>query len=200
MSSRRKPTGRIIVMASLGAFAAGGLGLWLMQDTAREGFLAAARLTARWSFLWFIAAWSASSLAKLWPGGWRAALLFNRRGVGLGFAAAHIIHAGFFLIAILGFGAPAGLVTVLGGGLGYLFVIVMALTSNDWSVRALGPKSWKLLHSVGGYYVLGIFAFSYYGRLATKPWLGASALALIGAAILLRIAAAMKTRRAQAPV
>ena len=154
-----------------------------------EGAAAAARLTARNSFLWFLAAWSASALARLWPGGWRAALLRRRRSVGLGFAASHTVHLAALLTAIFVFGHGTKLVTVVGGGIGYLFVLAMAVTSNDASVRRLGPRRWHLLHATGGYIIAGIFAFSYLGRVAADPLLGVPMVGLIGLAATLRILA-----------
>ncbi|MEO9132671.1 MAG: hypothetical protein ABI240_15890 [Sphingomonas sp.] len=159
-----------------------------------EGAAAAARLTARVSFLWFLIAWSASALARLWPGGWRTALLRHRRSVGLGFAASHTVHLGALLIAILVFDHGTKLATVVGGGIGYLFVLAMAVTSNDASVRKLGPRRWRLLHATGGYVIAGIFAFSYLGRVRADPVLAVPMLALIGLAATLRVLAGVRKR------
>jgi len=157
-----------------------------------EGAAAGARLTARTSFLWFVTAWSASALARLWPGGWRKALLRRRRSVGLAFAATHTVHLAALLTAIFAFGHGSKLVTVVGGGIGYLFVLAMAITSNDASVRRLGPHHWRLLHATGGYVIAGIFAFSYLGRVPTQPLLAIPALSLLGLAALLRILASLR--------
>ncbi|MEP7007907.1 MAG: hypothetical protein ABI810_18145 [Sphingomonas bacterium] len=159
-----------------------------------DGAAAAARLTARNAFLWFLAAWSASALARLWPGGWRTALLRRRRSVGLGFAASHFVHLGALLIALLVFGHGTKLVTIVVGGIGYLFVFAMAVTSNDASVRRLRPRRWRLLHATGGYVIAGIFAFSYLGRVPANPVLAMPMLALIGLAATLRIMAWVKKR------
>lgn len=189
-----KPTGRIIALAALGAFVVAGIGFAMAGAFDKDGFLAASRLTARFSFLWFMTVWSASALAALWPGGWRGVLLYNRRGVGLGFATAHVIHAGFFITAIVGFGAPTSPTTVIGGGLGYVFVILMALTSHDDWVKRLTPKGWKLLHAVGAYYIALIFLTSYHGRLPTNPALAIPTLSLFALVVALRVAAWAKKR------
>lgn len=195
MARPAKPTAQIILAASAGALLAGSAGIWMGGDFARESFLGAARLTARWSFVIFLVVWSASALARLWPGGWRAGLHYNRRGLGLGFAAAHLIHASFFLTAILVFGAPTTLKTALGGGLGYVFVILLAITSHDYWMRALTPKGWKLLHTIGVSYIALIFFTSYLGRLPTNPMLAIPTLSAFGVVLLLRIAAWLKARR-----
>lgn len=169
------------------AIALGGYGLqggWTL-----EGAAAAARLTARFSFLWFIAAWSSSALARLWPGGWRTQLLARRRAVGLGFAAAHSVHFAALLIVVLVFHEARSAAALAGGGFGYLMMAAMALTSNDAAVRAMGATAWKALHAAGGYVLAGIFAFSYYGRLEDKPWLAVPALTLLAAAAALRVLA-----------
>ena len=159
-----------------------------------DGAAAAARLTARNAFLWFLAAWSASALARLWPGGWRSALLRRRRSVGLGFAASHFVHLGALLISVIVFDHGTKLVTIIGGGTGYLFVLAMAVTSNDASVRRLGPRRWRLLHATGGYVIAGIFTSSYLGRVPTNPALAVPMLTLIALAATLRILAWARKR------
>jgi hypothetical protein len=57
----------------------------------------------------------------------------------------------------------------LGGGLGYVFILLMSLTSNDYAVKVLGIKQWKILHSVGTYYLWFIFFFTYLGNAAHHP-------------------------------
>lgn len=194
MSTRERRTTPIILIAAIGALLAGGWGLQILGGN-QDGFRAAARFTARWSFAWFLIAWSASALATLFPGGWRSWLLFNRRGFGLGFATAHLIHAAFFIVAIWVMGAPAALPTVIGGGLGYVFVIAMAVTSTDEWVRKLTPKRWKLLHTIGAGYIALIFFFTYFKRLDADLTLGATGLALLGAVVALKLAAWAKKRR-----
>ena len=185
----------IVALAAAATLALGLTAMALGGGWSADGAGAGTRITARWSFAWFITAWSASSIAALWPGGWRTTLLRRRRAVGLGFAAGHFVHAGFFLTAIFVFAAERSLVTFIGGGLGYAFIAAMAATSNNASVRALGPKRWKLLHQVGGWYVLLIFFNSYLGRLLDdKPLVGAYGVGLIALAVGLRVAAFAKGR------
>lgn len=192
-AGRRVSTPTIIAVSTLAAAAIAALGFMLEGGWTADGAAAAARLTARFSFFWFITAWSASALAKLWPGGWRGVLLRRRRAVGLGFAAAHFVHLGALLIAVLVFATPRSLTTIYGGGFGYVMVALMALTSNDWSVRTLGPRNWKLLHTIGGIVIAAIFFTSYLGRLEDKPWLAIPTLTLLGGAVLLKFAAWMKS-------
>lgn len=190
----------IILAVGVMALMVGCAGLLMHDGLNAQGALAASRLTARWSFVWFMLAWSASSMAALWPGGWRRTLLQRRRAIGLSFAMAHLIHAGFFLIAMLMFGEKIPAATLVGGGIGYLFVALMAATSNTASVRLLGPKIWQALHATGGWVIFVIFAFSYLGRIPEIPWLGVSATSLIMLALGMRIAVGVRASRAKAMV
>lgn len=195
---RRVSTPAIIALSALGAAAVAALGYALEGGWSQDGALAAARWTARFSFLWFITAWSASAVATLWPGGWRTVLLRRRRAVGLGFAAAHFVHLGALLVAVIVFVTPRSATTIFGGGAGYVFVALMALTSNDWSVRTMGPRNWKALHTVGGIVIAAIFFVSYFCRLEEKAWLAIPALSLLGGTVLLKFAALMKRRASRA--
>jgi DMSO/TMAO reductase YedYZ heme-binding membrane subunit len=198
--AHRPSTASIVIAAILGGFAVAALGYSLEGGWTGDGATATARLTARFAFVWFVVAWSASALARLWPGGWRAQLLYRRRAVGLGFAAAHGVHLLALLTALLMFNVPTALPKIVGGGLGYAFVAAMALTSSDAAVRALGLRNWKRLHAVGGYVLAAIFAYSYFNGLATKPLVAAPALAFISIAAVLRLLAWAKSRTASRAV
>lgn len=178
-----------LVAAAITAYGYAEFGGWNA-----EGAGAAARYTARFSFPIFIAAWSASALAILWPGGWRSVMLRRRRAIGLSFAAAHFVHLAALLVVVLVFGAERSMATIYGGGFGYVMVALMALTSNDWSVRRIGSRNWKVLHTFGALVIAVIFAVSYAGRLDIKPWLAIPALSLLGGAVLLKAAAWIKKR------
>ena len=148
-----------------GALAIAGVltGFWLGADHT-DDWLLASRYTARASFAIFLIVYSASSLLRLWPGALTKSLVRYRRQWGLGFALAHTIHLaalGYYNIII--FNMP-GLQALLGGGLAYGLMFVMAATSNRASIRKLGIW-WKRIHIVGIHWIWFIFTFSYFGRL-----------------------------------
>jgi DMSO/TMAO reductase YedYZ heme-binding membrane subunit len=189
------------VLACAALIAALSFGIWGLGS---EGFLHFTRYTARLAFLIFLIAFSAGALAQLFPSDGTRWLRRNRRYVGLSFALAHFIH----LFALTGFflsiGEAPGMVTIIGGGLAYVFVALMALTSNDWSQRTLGPVLWRRLHLAGSYYIWLIFMRSYLARLASEtppePKIIFAITAALGfAALGLRIAAWTKKRRKSAP-
>ena len=63
----------------------------------------------------------------------------------------------------------------------------------------IGPRAWKILHTVGSYYIWLIFANSYIGRaLAMPEYIPAAAIVVL--ALGLRIAARVARPRAPQPV
>lgn len=128
----------------------------------------AIRATARTSLVLFTLAFTASALKRRWPSAWTAWLLRNRRQLGVSFASSHLIHL-LLIFARYGgtwngfvTGTPAG--TRIGGGLAYVFIALMTLTSFDRTAAWLGPRHWQRLHTVGAYYIWIIFAQSFVGR------------------------------------
>ncbi len=143
---------------------AGVLAGFLLGADHAEHWLLAARYTARASFAVFLIVYSASSLLRLWPGVFTKSLVRHRRQWGLGFALAHTIHLAalaYYNIIILNM---PGLQALLGGGLAYGLMFVMAATSNNVSMRAMG-RWWKRVHTLGIHWIWFIFTFSYLGRL-----------------------------------
>jgi sulfoxide reductase heme-binding subunit YedZ len=195
----RVPTWAIVASSAAVALLIALGGLIHAGGWTAEGVGAATRLTARWSFPWFIAAWSASALAVLWTGGWRTVLLRRRRAVGLAFAANHGVHLAALTTGAVAFGAEVHPITLIVGGGVYVLIALMAATSNDAAVRWLGTARWRLLHTIGGWGLLLVFTNSYVGRVPEKPWLGVPAVGIIALALLLRAAAWWtRHRRAQA--
>jgi methionine sulfoxide reductase heme-binding subunit len=133
MTSRKShspPTIVIVLIAMVTTSVAGILNAAWQGGWSIDGALAATRITARFSFVWFIAAWSVSALAFHWPGGWRTALLRRRRAVGLGFAAAHGVHLVALSLALGYFGHVSSALAIYGGGFCYAVIFAMAATSN----------------------------------------------------------------------
>src|SRR4030095_11918755 len=122
-----------------------------------EGVRAIIRLTARTSLALFLLAFTASAAFRLWGGRWPRWLLVNRRYLGLSFAVSHFLHLLAIVVLAARFpdrfwgGTRAS--TMVVGGSGYVFVALMAATSNDASVAWLGPRRWKALHTVGAYWL-----------------------------------------------
>jgi len=165
-----------------------------------EGYRVAIRATARTSLVLFLLAYTASALTQLYPGAFARRLLRERRALGLSFAASHALH--LYAIIVFWNADPAlfatqsNLVSQSFGSIAYLFIALMALTSNDPAVRWLGPRNWRRLHAVGGLYIWGTFVVSFAKRAPDKPLYWA-AVALLFAVIGLKLWA-WRLRRRQA--
>lgn len=151
--------------------------------------------TAWLAFALFIIAFTASSFQVLYPGAYGRWAMKNRRYLGLSFALVHFVHAGLVLSNLVLTDASRTAGELTGGGLAYLFLGLMALTSNNASVRWLGPKRWKWLHKIGSYYIWIIFVGRSLGNLPDgMP--SAGFIAVFGlTALMLRIAAWRKLRK-----
>lgn len=150
---------------------------------------AVVRLTAMVSLLCFLAAFTASALARRWPGPGTRWLVANRRWLGLAFAASHAGHAlaiWQLVRRVPGIGAAIPMQTRVVGGLAYLVIVLLAATSNDAAARWLGPRRWRRLHAVGVHVVWFVFAATYVRGALSSPLHLVAVLAL-AAALLLRL-------------
>jgi DMSO/TMAO reductase YedYZ heme-binding membrane subunit len=138
-----------------------------------EGVRMVIRFTARTSLLFFCLAFSAAALARLWPNAFTRWQRRNRRYLGVTFAASHALHAAaivaFANMDPLGFAAATSLASYIFGGIGYAFIIAMTATLFDATAAALGPRAWRALHLVGGYYLLLQFTVSFGRRVPEMP-------------------------------
>lgn len=163
-----------------------------------EAVRLAIRTTARTSIVLFLIAFTASSVARLWPNSATRWILRNRRYFGLSFAASHFIHAA--MIATLAyadwplFQELTQVASNVSGGIAYVFIALMAATSFDRAVAWLGPRKWQALHTVGAWYIWGSFVAANGKRIPTSPyyWLP---IALLAIALAIRIAAWISKRR-----
>jgi sulfoxide reductase heme-binding subunit YedZ len=170
-------------------------GLLAAHGAGEEGWRVVIRATARTSLVLFSAAYVASSLRTFWRNDTTKWLLRSRRYVGLSYAVSHTLHLG--AIVALSRVAPDFRfepATVIGGGLAYVFLYLMALTSNDRAVAALGLDRWRRLHRIGMHYNWFIFFQSFAGRAWMEPFYLPFALLLVGS-LLLRFAAWWKRRQ-----
>jgi sulfoxide reductase heme-binding subunit YedZ len=157
------------ISIGLAALTAVQLAVWGVDE---EGVRVVVRSTARSSVLLFALAFCASSARTLWRNETTKWLLANRRYVGVSYAASHSLHL-LGLVALAGvspeFAGSVDAVTLVGGGLAYVFTYAMAATSSDAAVRTLGRTNWRRLHVVGSWYIWIIFAQSYLPRAAMDP-------------------------------
>jgi len=188
---------RLLAVLTLSLIA---LSLWIasMRQFEVEGVRMVIRFTARSSLLLFCLAFGAAALARLWPNAWTRWQRRNRRYLGLSFAASHAIHA----IAIVAFARmdPAGFAeatspaSYIFGGIGYAMIIAMSATSLDRTAALIGPRAFRVLHLVGGYYLWFQFMVSFGKRVPAMPLYAAFLLPLLVVMALRLIAMAAHPR------
>jgi len=126
------------------------------------------RYSAHLAFVFLLLAFSASTLKAVVNNAQTRGLVRYRRQLGLGFATAHTFHLIaliLFLSNLEGYSVDA---SVAVAGFGYVVTAVLAATSNDYSVRRLGPVKWKQLHTVGISILMLYFLVAFSGRLLTN--------------------------------
>ena len=172
----------------------------LMGGRGEDGWLGAVRATAAISVGLFLVTYLASTLRRLHRGAATLWLLCNRRYLGVSFAVSHFAHFGAIVALSIAMDMSPPLHLAVLGGLGYLLLIAMVLTSFDRSAAWLGGPRWNLLHRVGLHYVWGIFAFTYGGSATAGGRLFplVAIVALLGA-LGLRVAVRARQRSAALP-
>jgi hypothetical protein len=187
----------IVGWATLAVAAVVGVVL-AVAGTDEAGIRMAIRATARTSVVFFSLSFAASALRRRWSIAATSWLLRNRRQLGVSFASSHAIH----LLTILalsgwtwsGLVARTPTVTLVFGGIAYVFIALMTATSFDRTAAWLGPRRWRRLHTTGAYYNWCIFALNFF-VLAFKSAVHWPFAGLLAASMAARLAA----RRRPAP-
>ncbi|MFB9948532.1 hypothetical protein ACFFP0_06705 [Rhizobium puerariae] len=166
----------------------------LASDTAEASRLVI-RWTARLSLVLFLMAFTASAWARLVPNGFTLWQVRNRRYLGLSFALSHIVHLAAIgtLLAVNEalFWQLTNMATIFAGGLAYVFILLMAVTSFDPVASAIGRRAWRWLHGFGAWYIWMSFVFTF-GKRAVMDGSYLPAMALIFAALGIRLLACFR--------
>jgi methionine sulfoxide reductase heme-binding subunit len=122
-------------------------------------------ITIRLAFLYFIIAFSASSINFIHKSTLSRWLLRNRRYIGIAFGLAFVMH--FLGIGLKAWMYPDPFVEglhfrrVVRGGIMLGVVLLLTLTSSDYVVRRVRPWLWKAIHIIGGFYIFYRFWLNY---------------------------------------
>jgi DMSO/TMAO reductase YedYZ heme-binding membrane subunit len=140
----------------------------------------------------FLLAFLASTLVTFLPGSGSRRVLRERRYLGLAFAFSHTVH-GLLIYRYAQqfpelFWAGRTVTSSLPGSIGYLFLLLLTLTSFKAPMRLLGGRAWKALHSSGMWVLAGVFCLSFYKRIPMGGWYPL-AFALIFSAITFKLTA-----------
>ena len=145
----------------------------------------------------FLVAFTASSLAVLWPSAATRWVLANRRYFGLAFAFSMSWHFGFVAYAIWSFGNPLNARDTALDLIGLTFLMALTLTSFRWGARQVSRANWRRLHKTGVYVIWLLATDIYYHTVrGGTDRIHQVIFAALLAAALLRVAAWTKQRLA----
>src|ERR1700733_10059297 len=138
----------------------------------------------------FIVAFTASSVAVLWPGRWTRWLLSNRRYFGLAFAFGMGWHLTFVAYTTFRFGNHLNRTATTLDLIGLACLLALTLTSFRWFARPLSPATWRRLHRTGVYAIWLLATYIYLARARDdEDAFDIAALSILVAAWVLRAAA-----------
>ena len=164
-----------------------------------EGVRLVIRATARTSLVLFVLAFTASAMVELMPSDLTQWQRRNRRYLGVSFAISHFIHlAAILSLAALDralFWKLTNLSTIVLAGTAYLFIAAMTATSFDRTAAWLGPRNWRWLHLIGGWYIWISFAVAVGKRVPLDRFYWPMAALILLAAAVRLLAMARRNRR-----
>lgn len=159
-----------------------------------EGMRMAIRVTGRTSTIFFVSAFVASSIHKVWKTPFSNWMLKNRRYLGLSMAVSHTYHAvtlvGLWFIT----NGMAPQVEPL-GMLGYVLLIILTVTSFKIPAKWLGKRGWKILHKTAMHYLWLGLLFEYGLKLYKANLIALPFLVMLILAMLLRFAAGRREKK-----
>lgn len=169
----------------------------LAKGMNEDSFRLLTRLTARSSCILFLLAFIASAWQKLKPSQVSRWLIQNRRYFGLSMAISHGFHA----LAIAGVAVLTSENMVrdnFSANVGYVFILLMTITSFKRPATILGKRNWKILHKLGIYYLWLSFTVAFAKRLGESWLLYTPWVAMLIFALILRLILLIK--RAEKPI
>ena len=130
------------------------------------------RWSARISLSLFCLAFAARGIHLWLQNSFSFWVLMNRKYWGISFALIHFIHLAYLVVLQYQFHPVFEMAkgsSLLAGGMAYLFVFLLFLTSFSTFSNPLSHRNWKRLHTIGGYWIWGIFMSSYWKRALVDP-------------------------------
>ena len=141
----------------------------LYEESTRQ----AIRLSARISVVLFCIAFVASAFHQWAKNSFSWWVFMNRKFFGISFAFNHLIHLFFLFILQKEFHPVFDLAahfSLFAGGMAYVFILLMLLTSFSFFEKMISRKNWKRLHTLGGYWIWIVFMSSYSKRVLNEEW------------------------------
>ena len=147
----RSVTGPWMLTAFAVALVIAGVSLTL-RGFGEEGTLPGLRLTARWSYLWFWCAYTATAWATV-LGPHLRPVAMRSRDFGLAFAAAHLVHVGLVAWLYQVAAHPPGRGTLVFFGIAVFFTYLLAILSFRRFAAWLSSDAVTVIRTVGVEYI-----------------------------------------------
>jgi len=150
----------------------------------------AIRLSARISVLLFCIAFGASAFHQWAKNSFSWWVFMNRKFFGISFAFNHLIHLAFLFMLQKEYHPVFDLAdkfSLFAGGMAYLFIILMLLTSFSFFEKMISRKNWKRLHTLGGYWIWTVFMSSYSKRVLNEEWFYVPIVILLITVLIMRL-------------
>lgn len=166
----------------------------------RQTILLLLRITARVSFLFFLCAFVASALARLWPSSLTRWLDGNKRAWVLSFAASHTVHLALIILLAMNLGRAQFVhnvhwhAIIIGGS---AFVLIYALAAAAAFPNSVKPLQSPRFQAFAYYLFWTIFALAFVGSALRSMFYLPFALAAV-AALALRLLAAQRAKKGAA--
>tara|TARA_B100000497_G_C7607780_1_gene364976 strand:+ start:292 stop:882 length:591 start_codon:yes stop_codon:yes gene_type:complete len=145
--------------------------VFLLNGFSEQSLRINIRWSARLAAVYFAIAFMASSIQYFIKGLFPFWLLSNRKYIGISYALVHLIHLGFLFVLQFCFHPVfeiAATTSLLGGGIAYIFTVLMLITSFEKFRNSLSSFVWIKLHTIGGYWIWSIFMITYLKRVDTE--------------------------------
>lgn len=151
---------RLIVFLSLALF---GI-IIAVNGYTEEGIRLIIRWTARISLSCFCIAFAGKYIHQRVQNSFSFWTYMNRKYWGISFALLHLMH--LLALGLLQYSfhpvfTKAAPFALFAGGMAYVFIVLMFLTSFEAFAKTITGKQWGILHTLGGYWILVVFTSSY---------------------------------------
>ena len=186
----------IAVGLSMGWF----IGVFLLNGFDELSVRSNIRWSARFSVICFCLAFGASAFHRLAQNSVSTWLLKNRKYLGISFAIIHLIHLLFLALLHYYFHqvfVERSIIELALGGLAYVFILLMLLTSFNPIKKLMSQSTWTILHTLGGYWILIVFSNSIIGRVVSGKYAYLPLAILLISVFLLRLFALFKKRNSK---
>ena len=166
------------------------IGIFFLSGFQEGSTRQAIRWSARFSVVLFCIAFAANAFHQWGKNSFSWWVFMNRKFFGITFALNHLIHLFFIFLLQKNFHPvfnEAAPFSLFAGGMAYLFIILMLLTSFSFFEKMISRQNWKRLHTVGGYWIWTVFMSLNFTRVLNGEWSYAVVVILLVVVMVMRI-------------